>query len=109
MGAGLSSYDLNESWTTIPIARIEDLSDAVYDCLPRGDATVGGSASGSLAFGQAKKRPAAATKIEPGSRADRNEVKYYSGKTGASKDKVEFAVKSVGNSRKEVEERLGTK
>jgi hypothetical protein len=38
-----------------------------------------------------------------------HEVKYESGKTVASKDKVKSAVKSVGNSRKKVEERLGTK
>jgi len=35
-----------------------------------------------------------------------HEVKYEAGKTGASKDEVKSAVKSVGNSRKKVEEKL---
>lgn len=35
-----------------------------------------------------------------------HEVKYEAGKTGASKDEVKAAVKSAGNSRKKVEEKL---
>ena len=35
-----------------------------------------------------------------------HEVKYEAGKTGASKAEVKSAVKSVGNSRKKVEEKL---
>jgi hypothetical protein len=38
-----------------------------------------------------------------------HEVKYEAGKTGASKDEVKSAVKSVGNSRKKVEDKLGKK
>mgnify|MGYP000977726247 CR=1 FL=1 len=38
-----------------------------------------------------------------------HEVKYEAGKTGASKADVKAAVKSVGNSRKKVEDRLGKK
>jgi hypothetical protein len=38
-----------------------------------------------------------------------HEVKYEAGKTGASKSEVKSAVKSAGNSRKKVEERLGSK
>lgn len=38
-----------------------------------------------------------------------HEVKYEAGKTGASKDAVKSAVKSVGNSRKKVEDKLGKK
>ena len=38
-----------------------------------------------------------------------HEVKYEAGKTGASKDGVKSAVKSVGNSRKKVEDKLGKK
>ena len=36
-----------------------------------------------------------------------HEVKYEAGKTGASKADVKSAVKSVGNSRKKVEDKLG--
>ena len=36
-----------------------------------------------------------------------HEVRYESGKTGASKAQVKSAVKSVGNSRKKVEDKLG--
>ena len=36
-----------------------------------------------------------------------HEVKYEAGKTRASKDEVKSAVKSVGNSRKKVEDKLG--
>ncbi|RUU09081.1 DUF3606 domain-containing protein [Mesorhizobium sp. M7A.T.Ca.TU.009.01.3.2] len=36
-----------------------------------------------------------------------HEVKYEAGKTGASKAEVKSAVKSVGNSRKKVEDKLG--
>lgn len=35
-----------------------------------------------------------------------HEVRYESSKTGASKDDVKVAVKSVGNNRKKVETRL---
>ena len=35
-----------------------------------------------------------------------HEVKYEAGKTGASKAEVKSAVKSVGNSREKVEEKL---
>ena len=35
-----------------------------------------------------------------------HEVRYEAGKTGASKDEVKAAVKSVGNTRKKVEEKL---
>ena len=35
-----------------------------------------------------------------------HEVSYEAGKTGASKSQVKDAVKSAGNSRKEVEKRL---
>ncbi|TIL65623.1 DUF3606 domain-containing protein [Mesorhizobium sp.] len=38
-----------------------------------------------------------------------HEVKYEAGKTGASKADVKSAVKSVGNSRKKVEDKLGRK
>jgi hypothetical protein len=38
-----------------------------------------------------------------------HEVKYEAGKTGASKTAVKTAVKSVGNSRKKVEDKLGKK
>ena len=38
-----------------------------------------------------------------------HEVKYEAGKTGASKAEVKSAVKSVGNSRKKVEEKLRKK
>ena len=38
-----------------------------------------------------------------------HEVKYQAGKTGASKADVKSAVKSVGNSRKKVEDKLGKK
>ncbi len=38
-----------------------------------------------------------------------HEVKYEAGKTGASKTEVKTAVKSVGNSRKKVEDKLGKK
>jgi len=38
-----------------------------------------------------------------------HEVRYEAGKTGASKDAVKAAVKSVGNSRKAVEKELGTR
>lgn len=38
-----------------------------------------------------------------------HEVKYEAGKTGASKAAVKSAVKSVGNSRKKVEDKLGKK
>jgi hypothetical protein len=38
-----------------------------------------------------------------------HEVKYEAGKTGASKGEVKQAVKSVGNSRTKVEEKLGRK
>ncbi|RWO08378.1 MAG: DUF3606 domain-containing protein [Mesorhizobium sp.] len=38
-----------------------------------------------------------------------HEVKYEAGKTGASKADVKSAVKSVGNSRKKVEDKLGKK
>jgi hypothetical protein len=37
------------------------------------------------------------------------EVKYEAGKTGASKSEVKDAVKSEGNSRKRVEDKLGKK
>ncbi|TWO67778.1 DUF3606 domain-containing protein [Caenimonas sedimenti] len=37
----------------------------------------------------------------------RHEVSYESGKTGASAAEVKEAVKSAGNSRKKVEEKLG--
>ena len=36
-----------------------------------------------------------------------HEVRYEAKKTGASKDEVKAAVKSAGNSRKKVEEKLG--
>jgi hypothetical protein len=38
-----------------------------------------------------------------------HEVKYEAGKTGASKAEVKSAVKSAGNSRKQVEDKLGKK
>jgi hypothetical protein len=38
-----------------------------------------------------------------------HEVKYEAGKTGASKAEVKSTVKSVGNSRKKVEEKLTKK
>lgn len=38
-----------------------------------------------------------------------HEVKYEAGKSGASKAEVKSAVKSVGNSRKKVEAKLGKK
>jgi hypothetical protein len=38
-----------------------------------------------------------------------HEVRYEAGKTGASKDTVKSAVKSVGNTRKKVEDKLGKK
>jgi len=38
-----------------------------------------------------------------------HEVQYAAGKSGASKSDVKTAVKSVGNSRKKVEEKLGKK
>lgn len=38
-----------------------------------------------------------------------HEVKYEAGKTGSSKAEVKSAVKSAGNSRKKVEEKLGKK
>lgn len=38
-----------------------------------------------------------------------HEVKYESGKTGASKGEVKDAVKSEGNSRKAVESKLSSK
>ncbi|WP_027061121.1 DUF3606 domain-containing protein [Mesorhizobium loti] len=38
-----------------------------------------------------------------------HEVKYEAGKTGASKADVKSAVKSVGNSRKKVEDKLRKK
>jgi hypothetical protein len=38
-----------------------------------------------------------------------HEVKYAAGKTGASKGEVKSVVKSVGNSRKKVEDKLGKK
>jgi hypothetical protein len=38
-----------------------------------------------------------------------HEVRYEAGKTGASKDAVKSAVKSVGNTRKKVEDKLGKK
>lgn len=38
-----------------------------------------------------------------------HEVKYEAGKTGATKAEVKSAVKSVGNSRKKVEDKLGKK
>ena len=38
-----------------------------------------------------------------------HEVKYEAAKTGASKSEVKDAVKSEGNSRKAVEEKLGKK
>lgn len=38
-----------------------------------------------------------------------HKVKYEAGKTGASKADVKSAVKSVGNSRKKVEDKLGKK
>lgn len=38
-----------------------------------------------------------------------HEVRYEAGKTGAGKDAVKSAVKSVGNSRKKVEVKLGKK
>lgn len=38
-----------------------------------------------------------------------HEVKYEAGKTGASKSDVKSAVKSVGNSRKKVEDKLDKK
>ena len=36
-----------------------------------------------------------------------HEVRYEANKTGASKDEVKSAVKSAGNSRKKVEDKLG--
>ncbi|MBZ9894379.1 MULTISPECIES: DUF3606 domain-containing protein [unclassified Mesorhizobium] len=38
-----------------------------------------------------------------------HEVKYEAGKSGASKADVKSAVKSVGNSRKKVKDKLGKK
>ncbi|MER8370425.1 DUF3606 domain-containing protein [Mesorhizobium sp. M1378] len=38
-----------------------------------------------------------------------HEMKYEASKTGASKADVKSAVKSLGNSRKEVEDKLGRK
>lgn len=38
-----------------------------------------------------------------------HEVKYEAGKTGTTKAEVKSAVKSVGNSRKKVEDKLGKK
>lgn len=38
-----------------------------------------------------------------------HEMRYTAGKTGASKSEVKAAVKSVGNSRKKVEDRLNSK
>lgn len=38
-----------------------------------------------------------------------HEVKYEAGKTGASRADVKSAVKSVGNSRKKVEDKLAKK
>ncbi|MER8581187.1 DUF3606 domain-containing protein [Mesorhizobium sp. M1423] len=38
-----------------------------------------------------------------------HEMKYEAGKTGASKAEVKSAVKSLGNSRKKVEDELGKK
>jgi hypothetical protein len=38
-----------------------------------------------------------------------HEVVYEAGKTGTSKSEVRRAVKKVGNSRKKVEDRLGSK
>jgi hypothetical protein len=38
-----------------------------------------------------------------------HEVRYEASKTGASNDAVKSAVKSVGNSRKKVEDKLGKK
>ena len=38
-----------------------------------------------------------------------HEVKYEAGKTGASKAEVKSTVKSVGNSRRKVEEKLDKK
>jgi hypothetical protein len=38
-----------------------------------------------------------------------HEVKYEAGKTGASKDEVKQAVKSEGNDRGKVEQKLGKK
>ena len=38
-----------------------------------------------------------------------HEVKYEARKTGASKGDIKSAVKSVGNSRKKVEDKLGKK
>jgi len=38
-----------------------------------------------------------------------HEVRYEAGKTGASKDAVKSAVRSMGNSRKKVEDKLGKK
>ncbi|ESY22246.1 MULTISPECIES: DUF3606 domain-containing protein [unclassified Mesorhizobium] len=38
-----------------------------------------------------------------------HEVKYEAGKTGASKADIKSAVKSVGNSRRKVEDELGKK
>jgi hypothetical protein len=38
-----------------------------------------------------------------------HDVRYEAGKTGASKDAVKSAVKSVGNTRKKVEDKLGKK
>jgi hypothetical protein len=38
-----------------------------------------------------------------------HEVRYEAGKTGASKDAVKSAVRSRGNSRKKVEDKLGKK
>jgi Protein of unknown function (DUF3606) len=38
-----------------------------------------------------------------------HEVKYEAGKTGASKAQVKSAVKSVGNSRRKVEDQLDKK
>ncbi|MER8792237.1 DUF3606 domain-containing protein [Mesorhizobium sp. M0983] len=38
-----------------------------------------------------------------------HEMKYEAGKTGASKADVKSAVKSLGNSRKKVEDELGKK
>lgn len=36
-----------------------------------------------------------------------HEVRYEANKTGASKDEVKAAVKSAGNSRRKVEDKLG--
>jgi hypothetical protein len=38
-----------------------------------------------------------------------HEVRYEAGKTGASKAEVQDAVKSVGNGRRAVEKKLGSK